>query len=152
MPDKEFDLPKVYKDTMDKVDEILEIGGMLMVDKARKILIDNNHVVTGKLQNSIKGTVKNHSLEFGSDIDYAQTIETGISVNSPTGDDIRQWAIKKVSLGQASPSLIGASNSIANTISANGSIKNWTPFIKPAFDSMLGEMRDEISKAVVQEG
>lgn len=152
MPEKEFTLPKVYQDTMNKIDEILEIGGMLMVDKAKKVLVDNNHVVTGKLLNSIKGTVKNHSLEFGSDVDYAQTIETGISVNSPTGDDIRQWAIKKVSLGQASPSLIGASNSIANTISANGSIKSWTPFIKPAFDSMLGEMRDEISKAVVQEG
>jgi hypothetical protein len=151
MPDKEFTLPKVYKDTMANIDEILHISGMLMVDKARLILATNKHNVTGRLSNSIDSTVKNHSLEFGSDVDYAKTIETGISVNNPSGDDIRQWAVQKVALGQASPSLISASNSIANTISASGRIKHWTPFIKPAFDSMLGETKDEISKAVIQE-
>lgn len=149
MPVK-FSLSKVHADTVANIERILLRGGLTMVAKAKETLIANNHYVTGRLSKSITTNVENLTLEFGSNVEYANDIETGISSSTPNVNDIREWAKKKVSLGHAQKGLIGAAQSIVNKIEATGTITHWTPFMKPAFESVLIPMEKEIAQAIIQ--
>jgi hypothetical protein len=89
-------------------------------------------------------------LEFGSNIDYAVTIETGKIIAPPTTNDIREWAKEKVRLGHASNTLISAAGRIAYNIRKTGTIKNHHPFMEPAFTGELQGIQNKIKQAVVQ--
>lgn len=151
MSNVNFSLNKVKEETLKNIERILVEGGLIMVSKAKNTLINNKHYVTGRLSKSITTNVEGLTLEFGSNVDYANTIETGISSDNPSVNDIREWAKRKVELGHADKGLIGASKAIANKISATGSIKNFTPFMQPAFSETLIIINEKLKNAIVQE-
>jgi hypothetical protein len=150
MSNAEFDLEKVRQKTVANIEKILLQGGLKMVVKAKENLIENKHYVTGRLSKSVTMNQESLKLEFGSNIDYAITIETGKSVNAPNANDIREWAKEKVRLGHAPQSLIFAAAKIARNITNSGTIKRFNPFLEPAFSGELKEIREKISQAVEQ--
>lgn len=150
MSNVEFDLEKVHQRTVAKIEKILLQGGLMMVRKAKENLIANKHYVTGRLSKSVTMNQESLKLEFGSNIDYAITIETGKSTTPPNANDIREWAREKVRLGHAQQTLIFAAAKIARNIRNSGTIKNYHPFLEPAFTGELQQMHDKIKQAVDQ--
>jgi hypothetical protein len=151
MKSTKFNLEQIRQKTLKNIDKILNEGALIAVANAKEILLNNKHYVTGTLYKSVVANVENLTLEFGSNVDYAKTIETGINVNSPSVNDIRDWAINKVRLGHADKSLIGFSKVIANKISNTGRIKNYTPFMEPSFDKVVKIIEPKLKNAIVQE-
>lgn len=150
MSNVEFDLEKVHQKTVKNLEKILLQGGLMMVRKAKENLIANKHYVTGRLSKSVTMNQESLKLEFGSNIDYAITIETGKITTPPNANDIREWAKEKVRLGHASQSLIYAASKIARNIRKSGTIKNYNPFLEPAFTGELQQMHNKIKQAVDQ--
>ena len=177
MSNVEFDLEKVHQGTVAKIEKILLQGGLMMVRKAKENLIANKHHVTGRLSKSVTMNQEGLKLEFGANIDYAISIETGVTNENPTSDSIKTWLKRKIQLGHIpinewaqSKTLAPFSEKAANrirkksietvinnvskktalNIALSGKIKNFHPFLEPSFSGELKEIREKISQAVEQ--
>ena len=181
MSNVEFDLEKVRQKTVANIEKILLQGGLKMVVKAKENLIANKHHVTGRLSKSVTMNQEGLKLEFGSNVDYAITIETGKVIVEPSLDDIEEWLDRKIKLGHIplnswleKRKLTITTNGktyirkkplqsdserlakikfrlalkITERIQSTRLIKNFHPFLEPAFSGELKEIREKISQAV----
>jgi hypothetical protein len=151
MSDTKFKLDEMKKATIANINRILAKGGLVMVAKAKQTLLDNKNYSSGTLLKSITAITNDLTLEFGTNVDYAITIETGVVNKSVSVNDIQSWLKRKIQLGHIEDkSILGFAKKITNNINNSGRIKNWNPFLEPAYNSTIPTVEKELKNALVQ--
>lgn len=137
--------------TINNIESILAKGALICSGLAKENLIANHHYVTGALAKHTTGYVEGLKLEFGNNLDYASTIETGIVTEAVSSNSIKTWLDNKISLGHIPKSMSGLQTVIANKINSTGRIKNFNPFMKPSWDEMVIVIDPLLKDSLVQE-
>lgn len=145
-----FNLNQVKEKTIKNVNSLLTEAGLLMTAEAKQTLIDNKNYSSGSLVQHTTFNVNKLTLEFGNNLEYANTIETGLINKQVSINDIKNWSKRKVELGHADKDILFFSKVIADKINKTGKIKNWHPFMRPAWEKNMRILIEKIKKAVVQ--
>jgi len=145
-----FNLNQIKQETIKNIEKILINTGLQMVADAKQTLIDNKNYSSGNLVKHTTFNVKGLTLEFGNNLEYANTIETGIINKQVNINDIKNWSKRKVELGHANKDILFFSKVITDKINKSGKIKNWHPFMRPALESNVRLMIEKIKKAIAQ--
>ena len=151
MSDANFNIQSVHDKTIANINKILAGSALKVVKSAKQNLLANKHYVTGRLTKSVTASSAELKLEFGTNVPYANDIETGISSNNPSVNDISIWLKNKIRLGHITDKkILGFAKVIAQNITINKKIKNWNPFMLPSWEEMLKEVKPKLDQAVVQ--
>jgi hypothetical protein len=144
-------LQSTKEKTINNIESILAEGGLLVTGLAKQTLIDNKNYSSGNLSKHITAVQEGLKLEFGNDLEYANTIETGIIDKQVSVNSIQSWLDRKIQLGHIPSSMRKLAVPIANKININGYIKNWHPFMKPSWEEIEPKIKLLIDNAVIQD-
>jgi hypothetical protein len=143
-------LNNIVKNSLQNIRRILANEGLKAVNRSKEMLLDNKNFSSGRLYKSISADLDGNKLEFGTNVPYAITIETGFSFNSPNVNDIREWAKRKVKLGHVEKDILYHVEKITDNINNSGRIKHWRPFIEPSFAIMVKDVKEQLKDAIIQ--
>jgi hypothetical protein len=106
-------------------------------------LLKNKNFATNQLKQSITGGAElQGSLiigSFGANTAYAESIETGITKEKVTTENILEWAKRKIAIGHMEPmkNLKTFAMFTAKKINATGRLKSAKPYLQPAHAQLI---------------